>query len=410
MNKALSSCVANFSKNGNDLVVGGRTVQEIVAESRTPAYIYDLSLLRRRHGLLRKNLPAELRIDYAVKANPNVKMLRELGTLYDGFDVASAGEIARAMEAGVAPGRMSFAGPGKSNEELTRSVMLGIGSISIESEQEIARLSRICTDLNKSVNVLIRINPHFELSKSGLKMGGGAKQFGVDSERLPALLHKYCDDQRVHIRGVHIYAGSQNLSGDDIIATFEKIIAYAIELTRTTAIEMDILNLGGGFGIPYFAMDDELDIEAVGAGIISLLEKYRKSLPHTLFKIELGRYLIGPCGIYAAKVLYRKISRDQVFIIIDGGMHQHLAASGNMGQRLVHRPMPMTIATAMDKPLEKVNVVGPLCTPLDTFGMNVELPHAEEGDILVVFNSGAYGFSASPLRFLSHEEPGEIIV
>ncbi|MBN1464146.1 pyridoxal-dependent decarboxylase, exosortase A system-associated, partial [candidate division KSB1 bacterium] len=332
--KALQASLSHFSMNNSDLVVSGRTVKEIVS-GRTPAYIYDLSVLRKRHLLLRNTLPAELQIDYAVKANPNVDMLRELGTLYDGFDVASLGEINRAMAADVAPERMSFAGPGKSDVELTESVKLGLGTISIESEGEMARLCRICADLDKPINVLIRINPHFELSKSGLKMGGGPKQFGVDSERVPALLHKYGNDPRVHIRGVHIYAGSQNLNADEIVSAYDKIITFAIELTQTTPVEMEILNLGGGFGIPYFAMDEELDIQAVGAGVASLLARHRKSLPQTQFKIELGRYVIGPCGIYASTVLYRKISRDQVFIVIDGGMHQHLAASGNMGQRLV---------------------------------------------------------------------------
>ncbi len=384
MHKALISVMKNFERQNGDLLVGGQRVRDVLQDYSVPLYIYDRSVLKKRHAELRKHLPKDLHIDYAIKANPNVDVLKLCAPLYDGFDVASIGEMKSVMAAGIAPERMSFAGPGKSVRELTEAIIKGMGTISVESEREVEHIASIAKSINKKVDVLVRINPAFELSKSGIKMGGGAKQFGIDSERVPALIHKYQENEWVNICGIHIYAGSQNLSAEAIVSTYEKIINYATELVRDTSIDLKILNLGGGFGIPYFQMDEPLDLAALGSGISELLAKAKNLLPTTQFKIELGRYIVGECGLYATRVLYRKISRDQTFVIINGGMHHHLAASGNFGQKLVHRPMPMTIANALNNPLEKVNIVGPLCTPLDTFGLNVEIPHADEDDVLVV--------------------------
>jgi diaminopimelate decarboxylase len=410
MNKALASVIKYFERENGDLLVGGKKVADIIKDASTPVYIYDRSILQKKHAELRKVLPADLKIDYAIKANPNLEILKECAPLYDGFDVASIGEFRQALAASIEPQLMSFAGPGKSIPELTEAVTHDIGTISAESERELEHLTGICKKVNKKIKVLIRINPEFELSKSGMKMGGGPKQFGIDSELVPALIEKYSDHDWIQICGIHIYAGSQNLNAEAIVTAYEKIANYAAEIKRTTSIKLDIVNLGGGFGIPYWKMDEALDIDAVGRGVKKVLDGIKPKLPNTQFKIELGRFIVGECGLYATKVLYRKISREQVFVIINGGMHHHLAASGNFGQKLVHRPMPMTIANALNAPLEKVNIVGPLCTPLDTFGVNVEIPKADEDDVLVVFNSGAYGFSASPQGFLSHEPPVEMLV
>ena len=306
--------------------------------------------------------------------------------------------------------RMGLAGPGKRPQELHFAVANGIGRISVENELELKYLHDIGDSLQKQVDVLIRVNPDFELAKSGMKMGGGARQFGIDSERVPGLVQRLKQDDRINFRGIHIYSGSQNLRAEAIVSAFEKIIDYAISLSKEAATAMEFVNLGGGFGIPYFANDVDLDVQTVGDEMNELLKRAKKSLPRTQFNIELGRFIVGECGLYVSRVLNRKTSREQVFVIINGGMHHHLAASGNFGQKMVHRPMPMTIATAMHNPIEKVNVVGPLCTPLDTFGMNVELPRSREHDLLVLFDSGAYGFSASPHAFLRHEPPQEIIL
>jgi diaminopimelate decarboxylase len=416
MNLALNSALSNFKQHNGELLIGGRTISSLAQEHGTPLYIYDRAVIKHRCQTLRGTLPENLQITYAIKANPNIEIIRTMGAYYDGFDVASQGEMEKAIDAGIYPEVISFTGPGKTINELHFAIEHNIGSISVESERELEHIQSICKTLGTScktlgtsARVLIRVNPAFELSQSGMKMGGGPKQFGIDSERVPALIKRIISDNLVQFDGVHIFAGSQNLNADQLLQTFKKILEYASDIRSSTGTHIKTLNMGGGFGIPYFVHEKDLDLAAVGNGLANLLNTYGEKLTGTIFKIELGRFLVGECGIYVSRILYRKISHNQVFLITDGGMHHHLAASGNFGQSLVRRPMPMTIANKLNAPLEKVHIVGPLCTPLDTFGF-VELPSAEEGDFVVVLNSGAYGFSASPLQFLSHKPPKEVIV
>lgn len=409
MNYALKSALANFTRRGSELVAGGETVATLAEQYGTPLYIYAKRIILQKCQVLRDALPDNLKIYYALKANPNHDIIQLMAGLYDGFDVASAGEAERVIQAGIAPDRISFAGPGKTISELEYAIKQQIGGLSIESEQEFEHVRSICRQLGKNADVFVRVNPDFGLSRSGMKMGGGATQFGVDSERVPELLRAIQDAPLLNFKGIHVFSGSQNLSADELLRLFANILDYAVFLVEVTGIAIDKLNMGGGFGIPYFAHEQELDLLAVGQGLERLLRQYRAKLKNTSFIIELGRFLVGECGVYLTRVLYRKISQGQVFLVTDGGMHHHLAASGNFGQSLVRRPMPLTVANRLGGPVEKVHVVGPLCTPLDSFGF-VDLPEAQEGDLVAVLNSGAYGFSASPQLFLSHPAPKEIIV
>ena len=409
MNNALKSAVANYSIRGRELVIGEVTLSSLADSYGTPLYIYNKNIAKKKCQALRHALPEDLKIYYAVKANPHPEIIRLMDELYDGFDVASAGEAEQVINAGVSPDRICFAGPGKTVAELQYVIDHEIGGLSIESEQEFEYIRTICKKLGKTANVFVRVNPDFGLSQSGMKMGGGPKQFGVDSDRVPELLKAITIEKLINYKGIHIYAGSQNLVADQLLYTFEKILEYSIGLVEKTGTPIQQLNMGGGFGIPYFAHEKELDIATVGLGLRKLLKQYSSTLNKTTFIIELGRFLVGESGVYLSKILYRKISMEQVFLITDGGMHHHLAASGNFGQSLVRRAMPITIANKQGNPLEKAHVVGPLCTPLDTFGY-VEIPEAKEGDLVAVLNSGAYGFTASPVNFLSHEHPKEIIL
>ncbi len=409
MNHALKSALANFTRRGSELVVGGQTVSTLAEQYGTPLYIYDKRIILQKCQVLREALPDNLKIYYALKANPNHEIIQLMAGLYDGFDVASAGETERVIQAGITPDRISFAGPGKTVSELRYAIKQQIGGLSIESEQEFEHVGSICRQLGKTADVFVRVNPDFVLSLSGMKMGGGATQFGVDSERVPELLRAIQAAPLLNFKGIHIFSGSQNLSADELLRMFENILDYVVYLVEVTGISIDTLNMGGGFGIPYFAHEQELALHSVGQGLKRLLRQYRVKLKNTSFIIELGRFLVGECGVYLTRILYRKISRGQVFLVTDGGMHHHLAASGNFGQSLVRRPMPLIVANRLGGPVEKVHVVGPLCTPLDSFGF-VDLPEAQEGDLVAVLNSGAYGFSASPQLFLSHPAPKEIIV
>ena len=408
MNLALKSALANFTTRGSELFLDDVALSELARRHGTPVYIYSEEIIRKKHQALRKALPDNLQIYYAVKANPHQQIISLLAGLYHGFDVASAGEAKRVIDAGINPEKISFAGPGKTPSELHYAVEHGI-VISVESEQEFGHIKTTSAHLGKTANVAVRVNPDFDLSQSGMKMGGGPKQFGVDSERVPTLIKAMAGAETVRFMGIHVFAGSQNLDAHVLLQTFEKILEYAVSLTKETGIPLRQVNMGGGLGIPYFAHESPLNLAALGAGLEKLLSKYTPLLGAPKFIMELGRFLVGECGVYLAKILYRKMSMGQVFLITDGGMHHHIAATGNFGQSLARRPMPITVVNRQGEALEKAHVVGPLCTPLDTFGY-VQLPEAREGDIIAVLQSGAYGFSASPHLFLSHPAPKEIII
>ena len=241
-----------------------------------------------------------------------------------------------------------------------------------------------------------------------MKMGGGAKQFGIDDDLVSAMIEKTVK-MPVDFQGFHIFAGSQNLNADVICSAMEQSLDLILRLSGPLANSLKILNLGGGFGIPYFEKDDELDVRKIGKFLGGLLKTYQPHFPNARFVIELGRYLVGEAGLYLSKVLYKKKSRGKTFIIIDGGMHHHLAASGNFGQ-VLRKNYPIVIGNNINATeLEQVDIVGPLCTPLDLIGSKMTLGEISEGDTVVIMNSGAYGYTASPLLFLGHPPPQEIV-
>jgi diaminopimelate decarboxylase len=399
----------DLTVEGGSLQLGGKPIGSIVDEhGRTPLYIYDRSLVLQRVAQLRTVLPKEVHLHYAIKANPLPQLVSLLAAHVDGLDVASAGELRVALGSGTAPRDISFAGPGKSDAELAEAVSAGI-VINLESENEMARVARLATQLGKRPPVAVRVNPAFELKSSGMKMGGGPKPFGVDAERVPQMLTSM-RELPLEFVGFHIFSGSQNLRPESIIEAQNQAFALACELAAAAPAPVRILNLGGGFGIPYFPGEQPLNTAPIGENLKALVQRASRELPQSRLVIELGRYLVGEAGFYVCRVVDRKISRGHVFLVTDGGLHHHLAASGNFGQ-VVRRNYPVLIGNKADAPpTETVSVVGPLCTPLDVLADRVQMPAAEPGDLVVVCQSGAYGFTASPLGFLSHPQPLEILV
>lgn len=391
------------------LQIGGIPLTELARRiGRTPFYAYDKSLITERVELLRNHLPAQVQLHYAMKANPMPEVVRHLVELVDGLDVASVGELRVALAAGADPADISFAGPGKTDTELAEATAAGI-VVNLESEFEMQRLAALGRAHNRRPRVAVRVNPDFELKSSGMKMGGGPKQFGVDAERVPDMLARI-GQLGLGFVGFHIFSGSQNLRADAIGEAQEKTIGLAMNLAEHAPSPVRLLNIGGGFGIPYFPGERALDIAAVGANLCRLLQDLPKRLPQAKVVIELGRYIVGEAGIYVCRVVDRKISRGQVFLITDGGLHQHLAASGNFGQ-VIRKNYPVVIGNRIvGNRREVVNVVGPLCTPLDLLADRMEMAEAHVGDLVVVFQSGAYGLTASPTAFLSHPAPAEILV
>ncbi len=374
----------------------------------TPFFAYDRALVRSRVEHLRAVLPAEIRLHYSIKANPMPALVQLLAGLVDGLDVASAGEMKCALDTGILPQNISFAGPGKTDAELAQALAGNI-IIHLESETELERVDRLAMLMGITPKIVVRVNPAFELKSSGMKMGGGSKQFGIDAEIVPQVLKRIAATS-MDFHGFQIFCGSQNLKSEAIIEAQSNTFQLAIELAEHAHQAVRLLNIGGGFGIPYFPGDLPLDLEPIANNLKTWVTKLKISSPETDIALELGRYLVGEAGIYVAKVIDRKISRGQVFLVTDGGMHHHLAASGNLGQ-VIRKNYPVAIGNKMSGlDREVASVVGPLCTPLDLLADQMELGKAAVGDLIVVFQSGAYGLTASPNDFLSHVKPLEVLV
>lgn len=398
-----------FAVRNGQLLVAGQPLAILAARAgQTPFYAYDRASIVRRVGELREAFKDAAEIHYAIKANPMVAVVDLLAQQVDGFDVASGKELLLALDAGMSPANISFAGPGKRPGELAQAVAAGV-LINVESIAEINRLGKIAETLGIAARVSIRINPDFELKYSGMKMGGGPKQFGIDVDLVAPALDAI--RQAGHrFEGFHIYAGSQNLKATAIVESQNKTMALIARLAENLAAPIHSINLGGGFGIPYFPGEKPLALAPIADNLRQLRTHYAKDFPQARWNIELGRYLVGEAGVYICRVLERKQSCGHTFLIVDGGMHQHLAASGHLGQ-VIRKNYPVAIGNRMDDAnTELVSVVGPLCTPLDTLADRVRLPVAEAGDFFVVFQSGAYGFSSSPYGFLSQPPAVEIVV
>ena len=375
---------------------------------RTPFYAYDREQVSARVRLLRSHVPGAVKIHYAMKANPMPALIGHMKGLVDGIDVASGGELAVALDAGVDPAAISFAGPGKSETEITRAIAAGI-LLNVESQREIELAARWSRELRLPARVAVRVNPDFELKSSGMKMGGGPKQFGIDAERVPEVL-RHIDAERLSFEGFHIFSGSQNLSADSISDAQRKTVDLAIRLAADAPSPVRVLNIGGGFGIPYFPGEKPLDVARVGHNLRELVDRAKIALPSAELTLELGRYLVGEAGIYVCRVVDRKVSRGQLFLVTDGGLHHQLAASGNFGQ-VVRKNYPVCIGNRVSAgPRAIASVVGPLCTPLDLLADRMEMADAQPGDLVVVFQSGAYGATASPRDFLSHPTYSEVLV
>ena len=398
-----------FRVEGGELVVGGERLSRLAARvGQTPFYAYDRALLRARVAELRNALPQAVKLHYAMKANPMPAVVALMAGLVDGIDVASAGELKVALDCGANPLEVSFAGPGKRDAELRQAVASKV-LINVESFREIDALQGISQELGLPARIAVRVNPDFELKGSGMKMGGGPKQFGIDTEQMPELMAKI-GRAGLAFEGFHLFAGSQNLRPDSICEAQQKSFDLAVRLAQDAPLPVKFLNLGGGFGIPYFPGEQRFDLKPIGDNLAELIDRAKTELPHAEFVIELGRYLVGEAGVYVARVVDRKISRGQVYLVTDGGLHHHLSASGNFGQ-VVRKNYPVTISRASDASEREISsVVGPLCTPLDLLADRMSLPVGQVGDLAVVFQSGAYGISASPQGFLGHPACVEVLV
>ena len=406
--KPMGSIPAGYGTSaGGQLLIGGIDCETLIARAGdTPLFVYDFALIAARIARLRKMLPNNVALHYAMKANPLPALVSAVARLVDGVDVASVGEMHVALTASAK--HISFAGPAKRDRELEGAIIAGV-TINLESEGEAKRAISIASRIGIAPKLAVRVNPSFDLRGSGMRMGGGAKPFGVDAERASELV-KWIIGEGAQWQGFHIFAGSQALDASAIAETQAQVIDLAAQLSDEIGETPPLVNVGGGFGIPYFPKEVPLDLEAVGVTLHQSIEARPASLEDSRFAVELGRYLVGEAGVYLCRVIDRKVSHGEIFLATDGGLHHQLAATGNFGT-VVKRNYPVAVATKFaEQAAETVSVVGCLCTPLDRLADHVSLPRADEGDVIAVFMAGAYGLSASPTGFLGHPGPRELMV
>ena len=401
--------LVQFPVQDNCLQIGGIVLPRLAQRvGSTPFYAYDRQKITERISWLRRNLPEEILLHYAMKANPMPAVVQHFAGLVDGMDVASAGEMKIALDTMLPPNKISFAGPGKKEHELISAIAAGV-VLNMESEQEMELIAQLGEYSGIVPNVAIRVNPDFEFKSSGMRMGGGPKPFGVDAERVPDMLIRL-GILGLNFVGFHIFSGSQNLNAITIQEMHTKTFQLGIRLAEHAPSPVQLFNIGGGFGVPYFPGDRALNIAAIGENLQRLMPQVKRQLPYARIVIELGRYMVAEAGIYVCRVLERKISRGQIFLVTDGGLHHHLAASGNFGQ-VIRKNYPVIIGNKVQgAEREIVSVVGPLCTPLDLLADQMQMAKASVGDLVVILQSGAYGLTASPTAFLNHPAPVEVLV
>jgi diaminopimelate decarboxylase len=402
--------IAAFSSIDGQLAVGGVPLCRLAERvGSTPFFAYDRALLDQRVELLRKFLPPTVQLGYAMKANPMPAVVQHLAGLVDAFDVASAREMAIALDTPLRPQQISFAGPGKTVAEIRQAVAAGV-TVELESVLEARRLVEAGDALGLRPQAAIRVNPDFRVKGSGMRMGGGPQQFGIDAEQVPSLIANLAAID-VDLLGFHVFAGSQNLQASILCEAQRRTVDLVLQLAQHCGQPVRYINLGGGFGIPYFDKDEPLDLASVGDNLAALVDgPLARELPQARPVIELGRYIVGECGVYVTKIIDRKVSRGLTYLVVDGGLHHQLAASGNFGQ-VIRRNYPLVVGTRMKDPAETTfTVVGCLCTPLDLLGDKVVLPDAQVDDLIVIFQAGAYGLTASPTAFLGHPMPAEVLV
>ncbi len=392
-----------YARSNGELLVGGVSAPALADQYGTPLFVYDAGIMATKWALLREALPPRFSICYSVKANPNRTILRFFLAKGAGLEIASAGEFRQAISAGCAAEKILFAGPGKTEAELELVLAQGIGEIHVESASEAERISAIAERLGVRARVALRVNPSEDAEGGAMRMGGRPAPFGVDEESLDDVLSRILALPALDFRGIHLYEGTQILDFQILAAQY----ARGIEIARrgATRLKRPLLSLdfGGGFGIPYFPHEQQLDTRKLRESLDALVKTVENDplFLGTHFLTEPGRYLVAEAGIYIARVVDVKVSRGKKFLILDGGMNHHLAASGNLGQT-IKRNYPLALVNKLGQPAEEtVDVAGPLCTPLDFLARGVSLPRAEAGDLVGIFQSGAYARSASPSDFLA---------
>lgn len=377
----------------------------------TPCFVYLTERLEERIRLLRTQFKDALELSFAVKSNPNPALLHWLAGHLGHLDISSVGEMRLALKAGWNPARLSFTGPGKREAELHEAIAGGVGLLVLESLREARLADRIARSLLLTQPVLVRIAPDRVPKGFGDQMAGRPSAFGIDIEDADEAIAEIRQLSGLRLAGFHIYSGTQCLKAEAVAENYRHYLAIFERLCTTHGIAPETLVLGAGLGVPYHDADAPFDLASLAGEVLPDLTafKTKRLFRNTHLLLELGRYLVSESGYFLTRVVSVKQSRGSRIAICDGGMNNHLPASGHFGM-VVRRNYSMHKVGAEGEQCEKVDIVGPLCTSIDRLAGGIELPRLEEGDLLAVHNSGAYGLTASPIHFISHAPPREVLV
>ncbi len=385
-------------------------LEDVAHQYGTPFYLYDLDDIFGKINNIRNVFGSNMKLYYAIKANSNLELLKAVRERVDGLDISSYGEMEQSLLAGYSAHQFSFAGPGKTYEELEKAIKSEVGIISVESLREMEDIRKISFSIKRKMDIALRVNPTLLIREFAIKMGGQATQFGIDEEQLDSAVAFLRDNQsHFNFKGIHVYSGTQCLNEEALVKNVENVLQIAKRLENEHDLECEWINLGGGFGASYHD-NQKLNIEKIAEGVRKAIENYKQfTKGNPSFVLELGRYLVTEAGIYVAKVLSVKESREKLYFVLDGGMNHHLAASGNFGQVIKKNFMVKNLSNPNDK-VVNCNLVGPLCTTLDILGRDIAVESPKVGDLIAFLNSGSYGFTSSPLFFLGHETPVELLI
>jgi len=408
--QALARLLGGDQRAGDEFALGGIAISALAERLGTPFFAYSGDALTARLRRVKKLLGPEVELFFSLKANPSLGLSQLVAREGIGAELASIGELRLAQRAGFSPRKAIFAGPGKTDQELREAIEWGLESINVESEGELLRVAQAAGGAGRSARVSLRINPAQQVKGAQMRMTGGPTQFGLDEEQLEDLLARHGRHPRISLVGVHVYVGSQIADVEALLQHCRQVIELAARVAAHTGSPLETIDFGGGFAVPYFEGSSELDLEAFARGFQLIVAEGRRRLGPFRPMIELGRYLVAECGLYVTRVLDVKRSRGVTYAVADGGMNHHITATGNFGQ-VFRKPYPMLVLNRLQQPCDaSLTVVGPCCTPLDVLGQKLELPSPSPGDLIGVFYSGAYGYSASSLNFLSHPTPAEALV
>ena len=397
---------------GGELLAGGMSVGRLAEQMSTPCYVYNGDAIADQIKRVRAALGPETELHYSLRANPSLGLCQLIAEEGAGAEVASIGELTLSQRAGFSSQKTIFAGPGKTDEELELAVMLAILAVNVESPGELERLAEIARRLKKAVQVALRVNPAYPVKGAQVPIGGGPQQFGIDEEILPDVVQQYRDHPYLRLVGLHVYTGTQMFDVEALLDHYQHVMKLGQKMASHLGKPLEVLGFEGGFGVPYFEGSPEFDLQAFAEGCRQLVQccKADPHLANARLIIELGHYLVAEAGVYVTRVLDVKQSRGKTFVVTDGGMNHHIMATGNLGQ-VGREPYPIALLQSLNAPAyQDVAIVGPCCTALDTFSQDIPFPQVKVGDFIGIFCSGAYGYSASSLAFLSHPTPAEVLV